>query len=108
MNPSAHEDESVAPLRPPSAESGSGTPEAEGYTLQCFYDPREDVFCVTFVEFPEIKTSDAVRANAVEAAEEKLHSHLAALRQSGHPVPQPIQTREYPGSLENQAFPNSV
>lgn len=74
--------------------------EVDIYTLQLFFDPEEAVFRAGFVEFPELRVADESRKEAIYAAEDKLHSHLAALRQSGKPVPEPIRTREYPARLD--------
>lgn len=81
---------------------GPAEPESEVdvYTLQIFFDGDEAVFRAGFLEFPELRVADESRKEAIYAAEDKLHSHLAALRQSGKPVPQPFRTREYPSTLE--------
>lgn len=74
--------------------------EAEAYTLQVFWEPDQDVFSATFLEFPELVATDVSRQEAIYLAEDKLHSHLAALRQSGRPVPAPIRVQKVPSKLE--------
>ncbi len=74
--------------------------EADVYTLQVFFDQNEGLYRAGFLEFPELRVAEASRKDAVYEAEDKLYSHLAALRQSGQPVPQPIRSREFPSKLE--------
>lgn len=74
--------------------------EADVYTLQVFFDQEEGMYRAGFLEFPELRVTEATRKDAVYEAEDKLYSHLAALRQSGQPVPQPIRSREFPSKLE--------
>jgi hypothetical protein len=74
--------------------------EADIYTLQVFFDQEEGVYRAGFLEFPEFRVSEVSRKDAIYGAEDKLYSHLAALRQSGQPVPQPIRSREFPTHIE--------
>lgn len=74
--------------------------ETEAYTLQVFFDPQSNLFCASFLEFPELGSSDESRTEAIYLVEDKLHSHLAALRQSGKPVPAPVHTVDYPTHIE--------
>jgi hypothetical protein len=74
--------------------------EADIYTLQVFFDQEEGVYRAGFLEFPEFRVSEVSRKDAIYGAEDKLYSHLAALRQSGQPVPQPIRSREFPTHLD--------
>ncbi len=74
--------------------------EADIYTLQVFFDQEEGVYRAGFLEFPEFRVSEVSRKEAIYGAEDKLYSQLAALRQSGQPVPQPIRGREFPTHIE--------
>ena len=84
----------------PQRKARPAEPETEAYTLQVFFDPEEALFCATFVEFPDIRVADPSRSEVLFMAEDRLHSHLAALRQSGKPVPEPLHVRDYPSHLE--------
>jgi hypothetical protein len=97
MNPPSAND-----AAPPLREKGGrrAEPESEAYTLQIFFDPQDGVFCATFVEFPDIRVSDPSRQETIYAAEDRLHSELAALRQAGKPVPEPVRMTDYPSHLE--------
>ncbi len=96
MNPPSAND--AAPFREKGGRRAE--PESEAYTLQIFFDPHDGVFCATFVEFPDIRVSDPSRQETIYAAEDRLHSELAALRQAGKPVPEPVRMTDYPSHLE--------
>ncbi len=98
MDPTISEEE--VPYRSEAKPLAEPESEVDIYTLQLYFDGEEAVFRAGFLEFPELRVADPSRKEALYAAEDKLHSHLAALRQSGRPVPQPLRAREYPSKLE--------
>jgi predicted RNase H-like HicB family nuclease len=106
MAPKVEPEEDVPPPSneevPFRSDKRSREPETEAdlYTLRVFFDQEEGMYRAGFEEFPELLVTEPTRKDAVYEAEDKLYSHLAALRQSGQPVPQPIRNREYPSKLE--------
>ncbi|MBY0370515.1 hypothetical protein K2X33_07505 [bacterium] len=95
-----HDDDYDRAPAPKRASAPEPDAEVDSYTLQIFFEPQDGIFCATFVEFPELRVSDESRQEAIYLAEDKLHSHLAALRQSGKPVPPPVRTTDYPSHIE--------
>jgi predicted RNase H-like HicB family nuclease len=60
-----------------------------GYVFRIDYAPREPVYSVTFVDFPQIITSGDTLAEAFANACEALDLHLESLQKLGRRLPKP-------------------
>lgn len=63
--------------------------EYRGYVFMIAYQPKEPVYSVEFVDFPEIITSGHTLAEAFGNACEALDLHLESLQKLGKRLPKP-------------------
>jgi predicted RNase H-like HicB family nuclease len=63
--------------------------EYRGFVFSISYQPKEPIYLVEFVDFPEIITSGDTLAEAFGNACEALDLHLESLQKLGKRIPKP-------------------
>ncbi len=66
--------------------------EYRGYVFSIQYRPREPIYSVKFVDFPEVVTSGETLADAFANACEALDLHLESMQKLGKRMPKPKHT----------------
>ncbi len=73
---------------------------SDEYLVQCYFDKSQNQFVATVLEFGHIRAVGTSKPDVIRDCENRLESHLNLLRRQGESLPETLQSRHYPETLQ--------
>jgi len=73
---------------------------SDEYLIQCYFDKGQNQFVASVLEFGNIRVSGVSKTDVIRDCENRLESHLNHLKRNGESIPETLQSRHYPETLQ--------
>lgn len=73
---------------------------SDEYLIQCYFEKSQNQFVATVLEFGNIRATGTSKPDVIRDCENRLESHLNLLKRNGETIPETLQSRHYPETLQ--------